>query len=402
MKNGHGMRGGSVAKGGTAPKRRILVVLYYYLPYISGLSEYARRLAEALVVSGFEVTVLSTQYDETLPREESIAGVRVLRTRVLFRFGKGVVSPSFARTAIRLSRTHDVVHLHLPLPDAGIASPFIDAKKIVVTYHCDINLGQGLLNKLVEKVSYLLMAKALGKASRIVGNSIAYFEQSKFARYKDKFTQIYPPIDTSHFQRTVDRDFIGGHLNVDEAGFKIGFVGRVVFEKGLSFLFEAIPYLKERIPRFTILIAGDDKCVAGGSVRRELEVYTKDHPGIIRFVGKLSHDELVRFYSNIDVLVLPSIDPLESFGMVQVESMCCGTPVVASDLPGVNEVIAKTGFGRLAAARDAKSIAEGILAIHAGAYQGNGFKPAEWDMEQTVNGYVDLFAQMSASEEAVT
>lgn len=379
-------------------KRSILLVLYYYFPYISGLSEYARRLAEALVLHGFDVTVLSTQYSKSLSIEERINGVKVLRMPVLFKLGKGAVSPSFVKSAVRLAKSHDIVNFHLPLPDAGIAALGIDAQKIVVTYHCDINLGNGLLNSCIEKLSYLLMDKALERASRIVGNSSAYFDESKFVRYKNKFIQIYPPIETAIFQRCVDKRFFYDRLGLDDTVFKIGFVGRIVYEKGLSFLFEAIPYLKARIPKFSILIAGDDEFVAGGSVMQELEVYKKSYHDIIRFVGKLTHEELVNFYSNIDVLVLPSIDPLESFGMVQVEAMCCGTPVVASNLPGVNEVIVKTWFGRLAIAKDAKSIAESILAVYDSDYMGSGFKAEDWDIAETVNSYVDLFTDMLAQK----
>ena len=77
-------------------------------------------------------------------------------------------------------------------------------------------------------------------------------------------------------------------------------------------------------------------------------------------LGRLKFDDLVTFYSLIDVLVLPSVDPLEAFGMVQVEAMLCGTPVIASDMPGVREVISKTGYGRLIRKRDPEDIADKV------------------------------------------
>jgi glycosyltransferase involved in cell wall biosynthesis len=71
----------------------------------------------------------------------------------------------------------------------------------------------------------------------------------------------------------------------------------------------------------------------------------------------------VSFYSLIDVLVLPSVDPLEAFGMVQVEALLCQTPVVASDMPGVREVVNRTGLGRIAEKRNPQDIAEKIIEL---------------------------------------
>jgi glycosyltransferase involved in cell wall biosynthesis len=77
----------------------------------------------------------------------------------------------------------------------------------------------------------------------------------------------------------------------------------------------------------------------------------------------LKLNELVSFYNLIDVLVLPSIDPLEAFGMVQVEALLCQTPVVASDMPGVREVVNKTGLGKIAEKRNSQDIAEKIIEL---------------------------------------
>ena len=81
------------------------------------------------------------------------------------------------------------------------------------------------------------------------------------------------------------------------------------------------------------------------------------------FLGVLPADELAAFYSICDVTVLPSLNSTESFGMVQVESMYCGTPVVASDIPGVRRPTQVTGMGLIASPGDAGRLAQKIIEI---------------------------------------
>ena len=101
---------------------RVLTVLTYYRPHTSGLTIYAERLAHALVRRGHEVTIFTTQYQKSLPREERLDGVHILRVPVASRLSKGVIAPSFGWMATRMVRQHDVVHLHLPQFDApGVA-----------------------------------------------------------------------------------------------------------------------------------------------------------------------------------------------------------------------------------------------------------------------------------------
>jgi glycosyltransferase involved in cell wall biosynthesis len=91
------------------------------------------------------------------------------------------------------------------------------------------------------------------------------------------------------------------------------------------------------------------------------------------FLGILSPTELAAFYRLCDVTVLPSTNSTESFGIVQLESMACGTPVVASDLPGVRMPVKLTGMGRLASPANAHALAEGISEVleHPGRFSGD-------------------------------
>lgn len=347
----------------TAAKRnRILLVLYYYHPYVSGVSVCAKRIAEGLVAKGYEVTVLTSRFDESLPVEEEINGVKIVRRPVLFKLGKGVIMPTLWLDTIRYARSHDYVNAHLPMADTGISSLFIPKHKLVTTYQCDINLGTGITDRLVAAVSMGLMHLQLARSRVVVPSSDDYLRHSKMKRYINKAVPIAPPVTESEFHY-VDPKPLFKQLGIKQGEVKIGFVGRIVYEKGINYLLESIPYLEKKYKKFKIIIAGDYEKVAGGSIKDQLDRYMAKYPDRVIFTGYLNDDDLRSFFSGLDVLVLPSMDPLEAFGMVQIEAMLCGAPVVASNLPGVRGIVRRTGFGRISKLRDPEDIARQIIEV---------------------------------------
>lgn len=369
---------------------KILLILYYYHPYVSGLSLLAKQEAEGLAARGHRVTVLCLRHRSNLPTEELINGVRIIRANMLMKLGKGGVSFDFLRKIIRLERENDIVNPHLPMAHFGLLSSWVDQSKLVPQYHCDLNLGAGLVSRIVERFSYWSMARTLACSKRIIVTTHDYFAHSRFAGFSGVAQQIYPPIDQKRFG-IVDAASLREKLGIDAGQVLVGFVGRIVAEKGLGYLIRAIPWLEEINKKFLILIAGDYENIAGGSVRSELDDLLRAYPDRVRFTGYLDFPDLVRFYNLIDVLVLPSIDPLEAFGMVQVEAMLCGTPVVASDMPGVREVIRKTGYGRLTKVRDPQDIAAKLIDVLDDPVQIDRSQLTVFGCERSIDGYEKLF-----------
>ncbi|KPJ98059.1 MAG: hypothetical protein AMK71_12050 [Nitrospira bacterium SG8_35_4] len=371
-------------------KKSILIVLYYYLPYVSGLTGYARDLAEHLVKKGHRVTVLTTRHEKALPEKEVINGVNVVRAPVLLKISKGVLAPTFWLQVIRAARKSDIVNFHLPLADVGLSSLFIKKEKIISTYHCDLNLGSGILNKIIEKLSFFLMNIVLKKSGKIVTNSIDYFSHSYFKKYINKAVQIYPPINKINFGPT-DYSALLNKLSLDEQSYKIGFVGRIVAEKGIRYLLQSIPFMRGKIEHFYIVIAGEYGRVAGGSVIKDLTNCAAENSDKIIFAGSLKKNELLEFYSMINVLVLPSIDPLESFGMVQVEALLCGTPVIATNLPGVRVVINQTGAGYLIEPKNSEDLAMKLIEMKENPPEIDRRKLDQFSLETTINQYEMVF-----------
>ena len=342
---------------------KILMVLSYYFPYISRLSEYCRRISEELAKKGNRVTVVTSQHDKKLPEKEKVNGVEVVRCPYFLKVSKGLVMPSFIFTAANEAKKHDVVNIHLPMLEAGLLQQLI-GKKAVITYHCDLRLGNTMGDKMVEKLYYISAAAAVKKAKKIITYTEDYAMTSRLLRhYIGKCSYINPIVDKEHFKHVAGAAAKFKKLNGLENKRVVGFAGRFVYEKGLSYLLKAIPAILRRIPDAAFVFAGEYANVAGRSIISELEGLINAHRENIILLGNVPYEKLPEFYSACNVLVLPSIDPLEAFGIVQVEAMLCGTPVVATDLPGVRVPVTKTGMGLIIPPMDEKGLAAAVVKI---------------------------------------
>ncbi len=99
------------------------------------------------------------------------------------------------------------------------------------------------------------------------------------------------------------------------------------------------------------------------SYRKRIIRLVEKYKEYVVFLGNIDEKNMGSFYSLLDVLVLPSVNSTEAFGMVQVEAMMMGVPVVASDLPGVRVPVQKTGMGKIVPVKNSQKIAEAIVEL---------------------------------------
>jgi glycosyltransferase involved in cell wall biosynthesis len=344
---------------------RILVALTYYRPHTSGLTVYAERMARSLAARGHHVTVLTSQYDRTLPLREEKEGVSIVRVPVAFRVSKGVIMPSFGRIATRMVRDHDVLSLHLPQFDAsGLAlRGRLFGKPSVVTYHCDLLLPPSPLNHLVNRVIVWSDRATGALANAIVAYTEDYAVHSRFlSRYLGKVRVIPPPVEVAT-PEPGDAEAFRARWN--PAGDRvIGMAARLATEKGVEVLLQALPAVRARFPDVRVLFAGQHENVIGETAYRERLRPLLDREGNRwAFVGVLDPYQMSLFFSSLDVLVVPSLNATESFGLVQVEAMLRGTPSVASDLPGVRQPVRMTGMGEIFPIGDSGALVEALVRI---------------------------------------
>jgi glycosyltransferase involved in cell wall biosynthesis len=356
---------------------RILSVLTYYRPHTSGLTIYAERLAKSLVKRGHQVTIFTSQYDLSLPLEETIDGVKILRVPVAMRVNKGVIMPSFGWKVSRQVSEHDVVLIHLPQFDAaGVAlRGRLMKKPTVILYHSDILLPPGLSNRLVNFVIDVMNNLAGLSAHKIVAYTEDFARHASYLRrHANKCLVILPSIQLPEASREAIGDFKEKHN--PEGRKTIGMATRFAAEKGIEILLEALPVVQARYPAVKVLFAGQYEGVWGEeayAARLKPLVAKFQAEDSWEYLGVLTMQQMAAFFPNLDVLVVPSLNSTETFGFVQVEAMMNGTPAVASNLPGVRQPVAMTGMGRVIPVGDAQALGEAILAIldHPEQYQGD-------------------------------
>ncbi|MGB2696096.1 MAG: glycosyltransferase family 4 protein [Dehalococcoidia bacterium] len=377
---------------------RILTTLTYYSPHVSGLTIYARRLIRRLVRRGHDVTVLTSRFRHDLPAVEMIDGATVRRSPVLARLSKGVLMPLFPWQAARLIPRHDLVYLHLPQMEASCvaAAAKVWRKPIVATYHCDIELPPGLARFATTpaiRVSHYLAGKL---ADRIVVNTQEFGEAARLPRhFNRKVSAIYPPIELSP---VVHRDSTFRERYDLGSGPLVGFVGRLAEEKGIDYLLASVETVAKQVPGVRYVLVGMTDQIPGERVHeRALPMMEAMHPTVTH-LGVLPDDELTEFYQTLDVLVLPSVNSTESFGMTQAEAMLAGTPVVTSDLPGVREAVRISGMGELVPPRDRQALAQGIVKVlkHPHLYAGSTSPQQLFDPDRTTDLYEELFTSLLA------
>jgi glycosyltransferase involved in cell wall biosynthesis len=347
---------------------KILTVLTYYRPHTSGLTIYAERLARAFVKRGHQVTVMTTHYDPSLPSEEMMDGVRVIRVPVIARVSKGVLAPTFGLVATKLVWEHDVVQLHLPQFDApGVAlRARLFGKPAVLTYHCDVQLPMGIFNRLVNFVVDFQNNMAGRLANHIVTYTQDYADNSPFlSRYKSKLTPILPPVELPTPMSGAVSAFAEAHRTTERRPV-IGMAARFASEKGVEVLLDALPIILKKYPTAQVLFAGTYQNVMGEqaySDRLMPRIREYEIQGHWTFLGNLDPVQMAAFYPNLDVLTVPSLNSTEAFGLVQIEAMMNGVPSVPSALPGVRRPVQMHGTGIVSKIGDPVSLAESILGV---------------------------------------
>lgn len=333
--------------------RRLTMGLTYYAPYVSGLTNAAKVVAEELSLRGWQVTVVAAQHDPELPRREVINGVRVIRVPVLARLSKGVVAPMLPFVAAREIRRSGVGNLHLPMPEAGAVAALLGRKsRLVTTYQCDVTLPESAGNRAIEMAIDTSSRLAVRRSEVVAVTSLDYLSSSRLAaRITPKAIAVAAPSLPRAQGTPTFRQGSGPH---------IGFLGRIVEEKGIPYLVRAFRSVAGEDWR--LLVGGDFEQVAGGSVVDEVRRAAEDDHRIL-LLGFIPEDRIADLYASMDVFAFPSVNPLEAFGIAQVEAMLAGIPVVASGLPGVRQPILKTGFGKVVPPRDVEKLGEALLEL---------------------------------------
>ncbi len=354
----------------------VVIGANFYYPHISGLSDAARMLAERLAQEGLTVRVVCCRHDKTTPIHEVINGVEIERVPVIVNVRNGPVSPLFPLRLAARARKSALLNLHLPMLESGIVSLLAKNCKQIVTYQCDYVGPNSAVGRVIERIIDASSKIAVKRATCVVVSSQDYAKHSRLAESLTKAIPITPP-----FKSRAE----GSPSFRRSAGFHYGFLGRITIEKGLTYLIHA--FKKCAGPDDRLLIGGDLSRQQGESTIQEVKTLVSGDPRI-ELLGFIADDLLGDFYASLDAFVFPSVNRLEAFGIVQMEALSAGIPVIASNLPGVRTIIRNSGGGLLAEPGDIDDLARAMTEIRSF----NLSLQNSVDSDSSLNEYVNLFS----------
>ena len=302
-------------------------------PYMAGTGNVCYHNAVELAKLGHDVTVFTSRYpDEDYTYPDSIT---VKRYKPWFRIGNAPFLPQLLGL-----REFDIIHLHYPF-FFGAEMIYLLSKltkqKYVISYHNDVMLS-GIINPFLSIYKSTCMRLIVKNSRKICTSSLDFGVNSELTSVMDVsngcFAEVPIGVDADRFNPSIDTIAIKSRHNLlgKRVILFVGALDKAHYFKGLEYLLDSFAGLN--IDETILLIIGD------GDLKDYYQGLSLKMGVLDRviFLGKVQNEELPKYYATADLLVLPSIK-IESFGLVLLEAMACGKPVIASNLPGVRTVV---------------------------------------------------------------
>ncbi len=340
---------------------KIAMLVPYFFPHFGGTEKYVKDLSQEMISRGHEVTVITNNVPKEAgaPAEEIMEGIKVKRLPAM----NFVYLPVSTKFRLKMLKGFDVVHSHCP--PFGFTRAVRGRLRVphIATYHCDTTVSEKFLGvrmpkfaiKTVEWLTNMYARMILPTVDAIINTTESYASTSPVMK---NLPHHAVPIGI-HFETFDESRKKQGITEEKRDRKKVLFLGRLAANKGIDYLVHAIPLVLKEVPDAKFVICGE------GEEKPHVDEYV-DKVGVrshIEFLGKVNLDKMVELYSTCALFAFPSINRLEAFGIVQLEAMACSTPVIASNIPGVNNVMDVGKSGLLVEPRDAEGLAKAIISI---------------------------------------
>ncbi len=329
---------------------RILHIGKYYPPHFGGIEKVNFDLVEDLNKNQISTDVLC--FNDTSKNLFEESEYRIYRASTLIKLNSAPVSFELPRILRKIHPNYDIIHLHLPNPMAAIALQSVCFKgKLVLHWHSDI-IKQVFLKKLYRPFEKAL----LKRADRIIVTSPPYLEGSKeLADFKSKCTVI--PIGIDHHKHA-DETLLKSLKETYQNKKVIFSLGRLIYYKGFEYLIDAA---KELPDNYQVLIGGK------GDLYQKLEqqIQRNKLENKVKLVGNIPADEISAYFELCDIYCMPSCERSEAFGIVQIEAMSFGKPIISTDIPfsGVSWINQHGQTGLIVPPKDVKSLADALKTL---------------------------------------
>ncbi len=331
----------------------ILQIFKYYSPHVGGVEKVAQDIAEGL--RGETRMKVLASHEDFKTRTERINGIDVTRAGRVATYFSVPLAPRFPFLMRRMARDADILHFHLPYPLADVSHLLARPHgRVVAWWHSEI-----VKPKQLSRLYRPLLKRFLHRTDRIIVAAPQLVDKSPFlSQFREKCRVIPIGIDTERFRMTAQIEEKIRQIRERCGSEIVLFVGRLIYYKGVDFLIQAMADGARR--NTTLLVVGE------GPLRPGLEaaVREKGLQDRVLFLGKVPDDELTGYFHACDLFVLPSVANSEAFGIVQLEAMACGKPVISTDLPtGVPFVNLHGRTGLIVPPADSPALAGAMAAL---------------------------------------
>ncbi len=333
---------------------KIAIVSPYFFPKVGGLESYVYYVSKELIRNGHDVVVITSGEENSTEKFDGLTVYRLKTTLVLSNTPIGFFWLYQMYRIFREERP-DVISAHSPVPFiADIASLLSTFSGIpfVLTYHAgSFKKDQFLADLITNVYSNTVERVMFHQAKKII--ALNEFVQSETLKsYHKKVKLIKPGITLQNTQQTVKRTTRKRILFV-------GKLDRTHEWKGLSYLIQALPIiLKEKLDISLTIVGGGDYLHFYKKLTEQLNIQP-----YVTFIGHVANGEMSEFYQSHDLLVLPSYSNAESFGLVMIEAMKFGLPVVATTVGGIPFTIKDDVNGKLVEPKNPVALANAITTL---------------------------------------
>lgn len=297
-------------------KLKVLQINKMYDPVTGGIERVVQQVAEGLQ-DQVDMKVLVCQ-QKGKGTAERINGVPVVRTSSMGILFSMPVSLTFIPHLRKMAKRQDVLHLHMPFPLGDLACLFSGFKgRIVVWWHSDI-----VRQKKLMRFYKPIMLRMLNRADAIVVATQGHIDGSDYlGAYREKCIVVPYAVSDGFLKIARQAD---AAPTVQNEKVRFLFVGRMVYYKGCEILIQAFA----KIENAELVMVGQGPLASSlKEMAQGLGIH--DH---VHFCGNMSDAQIAEEYRKCDVLVLPSVEKSEAFGLVQIEAMAFGKPVINTRL----------------------------------------------------------------------
>lgn len=334
---------------------KIAIVTPYFYPQIGGLESYVYFVTKQLIKSHHEVIVITSTKKENII--EQFEGMKVYRLKTLFTLSNTPVNPFWYIDLWKIfsNEKPDVISAHSPVPfiaDLSSAIAKFQSIPFVLTYHAgSFKKGQFIADMITAVYAQTVEKIMFGNSQKLI--ALNEFVQNKtLSSFQNKVELIYPGVTLDSYKRSRKTNFSG----------KILFVGKLdkTHEwKGLRYLLEAMPTVLNSYPEAALeVVGGGDYIERYKQLAEELNIKKN-----VTFVGSVPNTEVGNYYSRNDIFVLPSYSDAESLGLVLLEALTYGLPIVATKVGGIPYTIVDGKNGLLAEPHNSDSLSEQLIKL---------------------------------------